>query len=670
MSPSGNGIKSPVQSPPGPQGGVSKKPGTPWMSWLWLLAIFLLINWLFSFAGNRAQRADIPYSRFVQELNAHNIKSVQFQGEEQIQGAFKKPIKLQQPVPLTRSKTQSASFKLFGTNMPPTGDISLLPALEKDGVIIESQPGSSSSWLSIAVNVGFILVLAWFGWMWVRQMRGGPGGGSLFGFGQSRARLYNAESPRVGFGDVAGEEESKQELTEIVDFLKHPAKYHRLGGKIPKGVLLVGPPGTGKTLLARAVAGEANAPFFSISSSEFVEMFVGVGASRVRDLFSKAKETAPSIVFLDEIDAVGRQRGAGLGGGNDEREQTLNQLLVEMDGFDPKQEVIVIAATNRPDVLDPALLRPGRFDRLVTVGLPDRRGREGILKIHTRAVPLAPDVDLLTIARGTPGMAGADLANLVNEAALLAARRNKDQVDRGDFSDALDKLVLGVARSTLMNEDERRTVAYHEAGHAVVAMLLPEADPVHKVTIVPHGMALGVTEQLPEDDRHNYPRDYLTSRLGVMMGGRSAEEVALNQTTTGAENDFKEATRLARRMVTEWGMSERLGAVAYRAGEEHPFLGREMSGPRDYSNETAAMIDTEVRNLVEAAHAEARKLIQEHRSRLEALVQALLQEETVGRERLIEIMGADLVNAPTEEDTPVTIAAHIGSEENPSATGT
>ncbi|HET6385320.1 MAG TPA: ATP-dependent zinc metalloprotease FtsH [Armatimonadota bacterium] len=633
-----------------PLGKPGDTPPTPRFNWFFLLSLIMLVYLIFSLFGGHNQQEQITYTQFFAQLTAGNVKSVQFDGDE-IQGALKKAITQKVPAtPFTFKKTTTVHYKEFSTVMPPLLDPELLPTLKKDGVVITAT-APSSPWimnaLNIAVSIGFILLI----WFWFRQSKGGGGMSGIFGFGQSRARLYTEESPRVGFGDVAGEEESKQELTEIVDFLKHPQKYHKLGGKIPKGVLLVGPPGTGKTLLARAVAGEAGVPFFSISASEFVEMFVGVGASRVRDLFSKAKTSAPSIIFLDEIDAVGRQRGAGLGGGNDEREQTLNQLLVEMDGFDPKQEVIVIAATNRPDVLDPALLRPGRFDRQVTVGLPDRRGREGILKIHSRGMPIAPDVNLVDIARGTPGMSGADLANLVNEAALLAARRNKEWVEKIDFEDALDKIVLGVARSSLMSEEERRTVAYHEAGHAVVALLSPEADPVHKVTIIPHGMALGVTEQLPEDDRRNYPRDYLEARLTVMMGGRSAEENVLNQMTTGAENDLKEATRLARRMVTEWGMSERVGTVAYRTDEHNPFLGRELAGPREYSEATAAMVDDEVRSFIEGAHAEARRLLKEHRNRLDMLVDALLREETVGRDRLAEIMGADLANPPTEDES-------------------
>ncbi len=447
----------------------------------------------------------------------------------------------------------------------------------------------------------------------------------------------------------------------MVDFLKNPAKYHRLGGRIPRGVLLVGPPGTGKTLLARAVAGEAGAPFYSISASEFVEMFVGVGASRVRDLFEKAKQNAPSIVFVDELDAVGRQRGAGLGGGNDEREQTLNQLLVEMDGFDPKTEVIVIAATNRPDVLDPALLRPGRFDRQVVVGLPDRRGREGILDIHSRSMPLVSDVDLGILARATPGFSGADLANLCNEAALLAARHNRRRVGMRDFEGALDKILLGTERAPLMDERERRTVAYHEAGHALVASLLPDADPVHRVTIIPHGRALGVTAQVPEEERYNYSRDDLLTRLAVLMGGRAAEEIALGQMTTGAENDFQQATRMAQGMVVRWGMSDALGPVGYRVGETHPFLGRELAQEREYGESTAALIDQEVKRILQQVHRRAADLLSENREKLDRLATALLEEETLDAARIAAILS----DAPLAQP----VASRNGSAARPALSG-
>jgi cell division protease FtsH len=460
----------------------------------------------------------------------------------------------------------------------------------------------------------------------------------MFGFGRAKARRYLTDQPSVTFNDVAGAEDAKAELQEEVDFLKHPQKYHDLGARIPKGVLLIGPPGTGKTLLARAVAGEAGVQFFSINASEFVEMFVGVGASRVRDLFVQAKAAAPAIVFIDELDAVGRRRGAGVGTVNDEREQTLNQLLGELDGFDPRSEVIILAATNRPDVLDPALLRPGRFDRQVVIGLPDRQGREGILRIHTKKLRLDPKVDLRILASVTIGMSGADLANLSNEAALTAARHNHEKVTMADFEEAQDKIRLGAAQPKLMDLGERRLIAYHESGHAVVAWLTPAADPVHKVTIVPHGRALGLTEQLPGQERHNLSLSYLKAQLSVRLGGRTAEEIVFGEITTGAENDLVEATRLARRMVTRWGMGK-LGLVAFKADEEHPFLGYEISQGRDYSEATAARIDQDVIRLIDEAHEEVRRCLSANRQKLDRLVEALLREETIGPDELNSILG-------------------------------
>ncbi|MDP9357086.1 MAG: ATP-dependent zinc metalloprotease FtsH, partial [Chloroflexota bacterium] len=476
-----------------------------------------------------------------------------------------------------------------------------------------------------------------------RQMSRGQQ--NVFGFGRSKARQHDPERPQVTFADVAGEDEAKAELTEVVDFLRNPAKYHSLGARLPRGVLLVGPPGTGKTLTARAVAGEAGVPFFSVSASEFVEMFVGVGASRVRDLFEKAKAASPAIIFVDELDAVGRQRFAGLGGSNDEREQTLNQLLVEMDGFETNQEVIVMAATNRPDVLDPALLRPGRFDRQVVVGLPDRVGRAAILGIHTRGIPLSPTVDLESIARGTTGFSGADLANLVNEAALTAARRNRKEILPSDFEEALDKILLGTARTGLMNPKEREVVAYHEAGHALVAHFTPGADPLRKVSIVPRGRALGVTVQMPEEDRHNYSRTYLLGRLAMLLGGRAAEMVVYDEVTTGAENDLKEATSLARRMVGLWGMSQDLGPVYLGTGEEHVFLGREITQDKAYSDATAQRLDTAVREMVEGGLERALDLNHRFRRQTDALVAALLEKETLDAQEVTAIFGP-----PTPED--------------------
>jgi cell division protease FtsH len=496
-------------------------------------------------------------------------------------------------------------------------------------------PGNS--WLvTILVNwFPMLLLIGFFWWMASRASRAQSG---MFGFGRMKARRYSSEHPKVTFADVAGADEAKADLQEEVDFLTHPDKYRKLGARIPKGVLLVGPPGTGKTLLARAVAGEAGVPFFSINASEFVEMFVGVGASRVRDLFRQAKEAAPAILFIDELDAVGRRRGAGVGTVNDEREQTLNQLLGELDGFDQRLEVIILAATNRPDVLDPALLRPGRFDREVVVSLPDRNGREGILRIHTRKLKVASDVDFATLAAMTIGLSGADLANMCNEAALAAARRNSSAVAMRDFEEALDKMRLGAAHPQLIDPKERRVIAYHESGHAIVAWFTPAADPVQKVTIVPHGQALGVTEQVPGQDRHNLSRSFLNARLAVMLGGRTSEEIVFVDVTTGAENDLLEATRLARRMVTRWGMGK-LGLVAFRVDEQQPFLGYELAQRPEFSESTAAEIDAEVRSLLEQTHQQVQRLLTRSRDLLDRLVDALLQEETVSLTRLNQILG-------------------------------
>ena len=498
------------------------------------------------------------------------------------------------------------------------------------------------SWLPMLVLVGI-----WIFFM--RQMQ--AGGGKAMSFGKSRARLMTENTVKITFADVAGIEEAKEEVSEIIDFLKDPKKFTRLGGRIPKGVLLVGAPGTGKTLLARAIAGEAGVPFFSISGSDFVEMFVGVGAARVRDLFIQAKKSAPCIIFIDEIDAVGRHRGAGLGGGHDEREQTLNQLLVEMDGFEANEGVILIAATNRPDVLDPALLRPGRFDRQVVVPVPDLKGREAILKVHTRRTPLAESVDLSILARGTPGFSGADLENLANEAALFAARRGSDLVTMPDFEQAKDKVLMGTERKSLiLTERERRNTAYHEAGHTLVARLTPGTDPIHKVTIIPRGRALGLTQQLPIDERHTYPKDYLVSTLTVLLGGRAAEELVFQQFTTGAGNDLERATDLARKMVCNWGMSEELGPVTFGKREEHIFLGREFAQSKDFSEETARLIDDAIKNLVLSASRRALDVLSSHRAQLEGLAQGLLDKETLDSQEIDRII--DSVEKPAEAPEP------------------
>jgi cell division protease FtsH len=640
---------------PSPQGSSSQRPseppdktprsGVPGRIWWAIFAVLLVWNALAFLGSAQSSSVEVPYSAFLAQANLDNIDQVTFNGQS-ISGAFRHAI----PYPPAASPAPAASggtapapaaapptYAQFTTVIPPLGDPALLPILESHAVTITAKNVGGSSFLldlvvgilPVALIVGVIVYQG-------RQMQRSQQG--IFGFGGSKARLYDAEKPQVTFADVAGEDQAKLELAEVVDFLKMPDKYRKLGARLPRGVLLIGPPGTGKTLLAKAAAGEAHVPFFSISASEFVELFVGVGASRVRDLFSKAKAAAPAIVFVDEIDAVGRQRGAGLGGGNDEREQTLNQLLVEMDGFDAATSVIVLAATNRPDVLDPALLRPGRFDRQVTVGFPDRVGREAILRIHTKGLPLASNVDLALIAGGTPGFSGADLANLANEAALRAARAGKDQVGPEEFEEALDTLILGTRQAGLTNQEERRLVAFHEGGHAIVARLTPGADPVNKVTIVPHGQALGVTEQRPMDDRRNYPLDYLVGRLAVSLGGRAAEEVVFGQPTTGAESDLKQATGLARRMVGLWGMSDELGPVSFGVGETQPFLGRELAAPREYAEATAARIDAAVTALIGAAHEQARALLSRERKALDALAAELVAHEAVGAARIDEIL--------------------------------
>jgi cell division protease FtsH len=501
--------------------------------------------------------------------------------------------------------------------------------LRDKNIKITARPPDQNPWY---VNFFFswgpiiFLVLVWI--VFMRQMQ--MGGNKAMSFGKAKAKLVSDKAVKITFADVAGIEEAKTEVEEIIEFLKDPQKFSKLGGKIPKGVLLVGSPGTGKTLLAKAIAGEAGVPFFSISGSDFVEMFVGVGASRVRDLFEQAKKNAPCIIFIDEIDAVGRHRGAGLGGGHDEREQTLNALLVEMDGFEGNEGIIIIAATNRPDVLDPALLRPGRFDRQIVVPVPDVRGRNEILKVHTKNIPLAEDADLEKIARGTPGFSGADLANLVNEAALLAARKTKDKVDMSDFESAKDKVLMGVERrSMVLSDAEKKNTAYHEAGHALVAKLTPGTDPIHKVSIIPRGRALGVTQQLPIDDRYTYSRDYLEKTLNVLLGGRAAEEIALHHMTTGAGNDLERATDLARKMVTEWGMSEKLGPLTFGKKDEQIFLGREIAKHKDYSEKTAVDIDEEIKRIVTGAYERARKILEDNYDLLDALAHALLERETI-----------------------------------------
>ena len=518
------------------------------------------------------------------------------------------------------------------------------------GVEVNVEKDAGGNWVSLLMNaIPFVLLVGFWVFM-MRQMQ--SGGNKALSFGKSRARLHSSQQKKVTFKDVAGVEEAKEELQEIIEFLREPQKFQKLGGRIPKGVLLVGSPGTGKTLLARAIAGEANVPFFSISGSDFVEMFVGVGASRVRDLFEQGKKNAPCIIFIDEIDAVGRHRGAGLGGGHDEREQTLNQLLVEMDGFESNEGVILVAATNRPDVLDPALLRPGRFDRRVVVGRPDLKGREQILKVHTKKVPLGDDVNLMTIARGTPGFVGADLANLVNEAALVAARQNRKVVMQFDFELAKDKVIMGVERrSLILSDDEKKNTAYHEAGHALVAALTPNADPLHKVTIIPRGMALGLTMQLPLDDKHSYDKDYLEAQMAILMGGRIAEEIFMHHVTTGAGNDIERATDMARKMVCEWGMSE-LGPLSFGKREEQIFLGREIAQHRDYSEATAIRIDEQVKKLVQEGYDRARKIIEERSDALDRIARALLEREVLDGSEVRQLIDGEILEAMPSPPPP------------------
>jgi cell division protease FtsH len=617
-----------------------QKTGVPRLWWVILLVLMAWNLWVIW--PKQQTQVNLPYSVFLTQVQFDNIASLKITGS-QINGVFVKPISWDgkvatiQEASAQKTSGQTNIYNEFQTTFPEVvGDPSLMSALTQHNVQVDVAP-PPSPWFTILLTDGLPLLLLVLAMVWIGRQASRSQSG-VFNFGRSKPRQSTIDHPNVTFDDVAGTDEAKEELQEVVDFLRQPEKYHQIGARIPRGILLVGPPGTGKTLLARAISGEAKVPFLSLSASEFVEMFVGVGASRVRDLFSQAKTVAPAIIFIDELDAVGRRRGAGLGTVNDEREQTLNQLLVEMDGFDQRHEIIVIAATNRPDVLDPALLRPGRFDRQITVALPDRQGREGILRIHTRSLSLASEVNLGLLARTTTGFSGADIENLCNEAALTAARKDHMQVKMDDFEEALDRILLGAARTLLLDEHERIVVAYHEAGHALVAWLSPGADPVHKVTIVPRGRALGVTEQLPMDDQYNYSRDYLMTRLSVMLGGRASEEVALGDITSGAENDLAEATRLARRMVTRWGMGS-IGPMALSADEEQPFLGYELAKGRDYSEETASQIDHDVQHLLEERIESDHQLLISARQKLDNLAQVLLQEETIDQEKLTKILG-------------------------------
>ena len=637
---------------PGKDKGDKSGSQPPWrgtgrtlMFWLALVGVVYIVY--VYYASFNQDTVEIDFSEFLTEFDDGNIVGVVFT-DLAIEGTLREPRTF-------ASATTSNTFSKFKT-LIPFSDINyiLVFRLVEAGVKIGvKEKGASPFSYLLAVAPWIILVFIWL--FFIRQMQGGGGGPKgLFSFGKSKAKLLTDDRPRVTFDDVAGAVEAKEELEEIIDFLKEPGKFQKLGGKIPKGALLLGPPGTGKTLLARAVAGEAEVPFFSMSGSDFVEMFVGVGASRVRDLFEQGKKNAPCIIFIDEIDAVGRHRGAGLGGGHDEREQTLNQLLVEMDGFESNEGVILIAATNRPDVLDPALLRPGRFDRQIVVGIPDVKGREGILEVHLKKIKMADDVDLPVLARGTPGMTGADIANMVNEAALLAARRNLDTVTMDEFEEAKDKVLMGTARRSLViAEEEKKIIAYHEGGHALVGKFLPKADPLHKVSIIPRGMALGITQSLPVDERHTHSREYLEATLAMLMGGRVAVLLVFNQLDTGAGNDLDRATKLARKMVCNWGMSEKLGPVTFGKTEDHIFLGKEMAQTKDFSDSTTEIIDQEIKRFIVEAENSARDILRDNLDKLHKLASALLEREILDSAEVDVIIGRTSGDAePVEEPAP------------------
>ncbi|HTI12976.1 MAG TPA: ATP-dependent zinc metalloprotease FtsH [Dictyobacter sp.] len=640
------------QSRPGPTGRPNgqtpqPRPSNNLNKWLLLLIVALLVVYIYitfnnNFSNSNTQRTDIGYSQFLTQVTDNNVKTATLIGTTDITGTLKTPF---------QGNTQYHVYQL------PNGDPQLPQLLSAHNVDFNyTNPPDNTVWLTILIDViPWLFLIGLFLWFTRRASQGQQG---IFSFGKSKAKLILEDRPSTTFADVAGVDESKYELQEVVEFLKTPAKFQRLGGKIPRGVLLVGPPGTGKTLLARAVAGEAGVPFFSMSGSEFVEVLVGVGASRVRDLFEQAKKASPSIIFIDEIDAVGRQRGSSINT-NDEREQTLNQLLVEMDGFDSRQAVVVIAATNRPDGLDQALLRPGRFDRRVTVDRPDWNGRLAILKIHTQKVPLSRDVDLVTVARSTTGMVGADLANLVNEAALLAARRNLDDVNQRCFEEALDKILLGAERPLILSDDDLNVTAYHEGGHALTGLLMEDSDPVTKVTIVPRGQALGVTMYTPIDDRYNYPKEYLLTRLVTALGGRAAERVVFNRITTGAENDLQQVTRIARQMVMRWGMSERLGTISY-SERENPFMGGggDTGNAIPYSEDTAELIDDEVKRIIDEAYQKSISLLTQYRPTLDRIAQDLRKFETIDAKQLRAIM--EETNAPIASSQLDTQAQQAG----------
>lgn len=646
----------------GPQNNGNSDPDGPKQpqfkipNWIWFAVWLLILLWLFfrfpgmvsNFGGD--QPVEVPYSFFLEQVEAGQVSQVTFQ-DTSVQGRFRQAITWPPPTSAAARVTQPQTSSQFITTLLPIDDPTLPLALHENNVTVVAQINEPSPILIFLLNFGPILLLLGF-FVWSARRAQGQMGG-VFGFGRSQARQYDPERPQVTFADVAGQDNAKQELEEIVDFLKEPDKYVALGARIPRGVLLIGPPGTGKTLMARAVAGEANVAFFSLAASEFVEMFVGVGASRVRDLFNRAKEASPSIIFIDEIDAVGRRRGAGLGGGHDEREQTLNQMLAEMDGFEQNESVIVMAATNRADVLDPALLRPGRFDRQVTVAAPDRKGRFAILKIHTKGKPLADDVELNDVAKATIGFSGADLANLANEAALNAARVSRKRIAMLDFTDAFERIVLGIKSPPLANEEERRLTAYHEAGHALVAAFTPHTDPVFKVTIVPRGQSLGVTTFMPEDDRRNWSKNQLLARIHVGLGGRAAEELVLGDVSTGARGDIRQITTIARSMITQFGMNDELGLVDLSHEDDQPFLGYSIQRSVPYSDETLGKIDEEIKRIISDAYNRVLQLLSSNRDKLDALADELLNNEIVEHPRVMEIAGV----TSDDDEAPAAIAA-------------
>jgi len=617
------------QGPQKPAGGGFGRSGRPLKAMIfWVIIVLVLLVAYQMFEMGKTPEYRVSYSEFLKQVDSANIEKITFKGLE-VHGTLTSPTLIPLPVAREREETREVRVENFSLVLPAEDKDLAVRIIEKNpNAVVEGQIPGGSTWVRILTS-GLPLLLIIGLWLLImRQMQ--SGGNRAFSFGKSRARMFGGDRPRVTFADVAGADEAKEELQEIIEFLRDPKRFQKLGGHIPKGAILLGPPGTGKTLLAKAVAGEANAPFFSMSGSDFVEMFVGVGASRVRDLFEQGKKHAPCILFIDEIDAVGRHRGAGLGGGHDEREQTLNQLLVEMDGFESNDGVILIAATNRPDVLDPALMRPGRFDRRIIVDLPDVKGREGILRVHSRKIPLANDVDLAILARGTPGMSGADLANLVNEAALLSARIGLPKVTMDAMEEAKDKIYLGPERkSRVVNEDTRRLTAYHEAGHAVVGAALEYSDPVHKVTIIPRGRAGGLTFFLPEDDRTEYSKDYCLDTVTQAMGGRVAEQLVLNRMGSGAQSDIQMATKLVRRMVMQWGMSEKVGTIAFGDKDEQIFLGREIAQHTDYSEKTAQEIDSEVKRIIEESYDRAKAILEKQTDVLHAMATALLERETL-----------------------------------------